>query len=206
MKLARFNYKPIYQALPALAVMMLTGCFGGTMAQQFARSILMHGADKATTAAVDAHERSEKLAAQNMVIKKTALDEYDIAFLRSGFEVIQPKVEVLPVNIDSPPSTPYSMQVSKLVSVEVWSMLIGEEKLHLLEKARLKGSPVIPPKEEWSRWQVAIGATEQAKSSKQQEPITFLIPPDIGKMRSGAKALVELPDNGDLSIVRYALN
>jgi hypothetical protein len=206
MKLSQLNHWHKYIALMALAALLLTGCFGGTVAQQLARSLFMHGADKATAAAVDAHERNEKRAAQYLVPNNTKLDDYQIAFLRSGFEVIQPQVETLPQAEEQMESTAKELQVSRLVNVEVWSLLIGDEKQNLLEKSILQGSQLIPPKEEWSTWHVAIGTTDDVKASNNSKPIIFLIPPDIGKMRSGSKALVELPDNGELSIARYAVN
>lgn len=190
----------------SLTALVLTGCFGGTIAQQLARSLFMHGADKATAAAVDAHERNEKRAAQYLVPNNTKLDDYQIAFLNSGFEVIQPQIETLPQTAEQPESVSQELQVSRLVNVEVWSLLIGDEKQRLLEKSRLQGSQLIPPKEEWSTWHVAIGASNDIKTNNNPEPIIFLIPPDIGKMRSGSRALVELPNNGELSIARYAVN
>lgn len=190
----------------SLAALLLSGCFGGTVAQQLARSLFLHGADKATAAAVDAYELKEKHAAQYLVPKNTEMDDYQIAFLRSGFEVIQPQIETLPQKIEQHETSSQELQISKLVNVEVWSLLIGDEKQSLLEKSRLQGSQLIPPKEEWSIWHVAIGASNDVKSSNNAEPILFLIPPDIGKMRSGSKALVEMPNHGELSIARYALN
>ncbi len=206
MKLSRLNHWLKYIVLMALAVLLLTGCFGGTVAQQLARSLFMHGADKATAAVVDARERNEKIAAQYLVPNNTKLDDYQIAFLRSGFEVIQPKIETLPQIAEPMVSTSKQLQVSRLVSVEVWSLLIGDEKQNLLEKARLQGSQFIPPKNEWPTWHVAIGASDELKVSNQQQPITFLIPPDIGKMRTGARALVELTENSEISIARYIVN
>lgn len=206
MKLSRLNHWLKYIALVALAALLLTGCFGGTVAQQLARSLFMHGADKATAAAVDAHERNEKRAAQYLVPNNTKLDDYQIAFLRSGFEVIQPQIETLPQAAEQSESVSQELQVSRLVNVEVWSLLIGDEKQKLLERARIQGSQLIPPKKEWSTWHVAIGASDDLKTTNQREPIIFLIPPDIGKMHSGSKALVELQNNGELSIARYALN
>lgn len=44
------------------------------------------------------------------------------------------------------------------------------------------------------------------KNTNAQQAITFLIPPEMGKMHSGAKALVELSSVGELSVARYALN
>lgn len=206
MKLSRLNHWPKHLALPALAALLLTGCFGGTAAQQLVRSLFMHGADKATAAAIDANERRERLAAQHMVPNNKELDAYQLAFLRSGFNVVQPKVEVLPQATVQPEPAAQELQASKLVSVEVWSLLIGDEKQKLLEKASLQGSQLIPPKDQWPSWHLAIGASDEMKASNQHESIIFLIPPDIGKMRSGAKALVELPGSGELSIARYTLN
>jgi len=189
-----------------LASLALTGCLGGTIAQQLARSILIQGADKATAAAVDAHDRNEKIASQYMTPKSTEFDDYQIAFLRSGFEPIQPQTEPLPQTPTQIETPVQMMQESKLVNVEVWNLLIGDEKQQLLEKARLQGSTLIPPKDEWSQWQIAVGAAEDQKSGNKQQAITFLIPPDIGKMRTGAKALVELSNTGELSIARYTPN
>lgn len=202
----RLLHLPKRLTLPAFAALLLSGCFGGTVAQQLARSIFMHGADKATAAVIDEHERKEKLASQYMVLKSKELDGYQLAFLRSGFTVIQPQVETLPQAAAQPEPVVQELQASKLVSVEVWSLLIGDEKQKLLEKASLQGSPLIPPREEWPTWHVAIGAADEMKTGNRQASITFLIPPDLGKMHSGTRALVELPLNGELSIARYTLN
>jgi len=208
MKLLRLNHWLKYITL--MLVLLLSGCFGGTVAQQIARSLLIHGADKATAAAVDAHERNEKIAAQylvtKIVTKNTDFDDYQVAFLRSGFEVIQPQIEPLPPTQTQTYSTSHTLHASRLVNVEVWSLLIGDEKQNLLEKARLQGSQLVPPKNEWSTWHLAIGAADELKTSNYNEPIIFLVPPDIGKIKTGAKALVELPNNGELSIARYAIN
>jgi len=213
------SYLPLKISALALTVLALSGCFGGTAAQQLARSILMQGADKATAAAIDADNRKQAYAANHIDIQNTEMDEYQIAFLRAGFETIKPQIEPLPqagttAQIEPLPEpatetepTANLMQINKLVNVEVWSLLIGDEKQRLLEKERLQGSMLIPPKEEWSRWQIAVGAADNnQRSSKNKESLIFLIPPDIGKLRSGGKALVEVQTNGELSIARYALN
>lgn len=205
MRQPRINHWLRYGAYP-LSALMLTGCFGGTVAQQVARSLFTQGADQATAAAVDAYDRNQKLAAKYMIPKNTQFDDYQIAFLRSGFEEIKPQVEALPQAAVQPDPAQKPLHVSKLVNVEVWSLLVGDEKQRMLEKARLQGSELIPPREEWPRWHVAVGATEQNKASLHSETITFLIPPDLGKMHAGARALVELPDNGGLSIARYPAN
>lgn len=192
----------------ALTLLSLTlcGCFGGTIAQQLARSIIMQGADSVTTAAWDAQVRKEKQIIQNTPLKDTPPDPYHIAFLRSGFETIQPQIEPLPEAPITTVEPTQIVQATKLVNVEVWNILIGDEKQLMLEKARLQGSTTLPPKAEWSQWQIAVGAAANHKTHYQKQPITFLIPPSIGKMHSGAKALVELSDTNELSIARYALN
>lgn len=184
----------------------LSGCFGGTIAQQLVSSIIMQGADKATASAMDAQERNNKTLVNTARLKDSPPDEFHMALLHGGFESVQPQIEPLPA-IQADIETPIKiMQESKLVNVEVWNLLIGDEKQHLMEKARLQGSSNIPPKEEWSQWQIAVGAAENNSANNNQHPITFLVPPDIGKMRSGAKAMVEISSAGELSIARYTLN
>lgn len=179
----------------------LSGCLGGTIAQQAVRAILIKGADQATAAAVDAHQRKEDQ-------RRDAIpDKYKVAFVNSGFENITAKIEPLPA---APPEDEKPIQImreTQLVQVEVWNMLVGDEKQRVLEKARMQGAISIPPKDEWQQWQLAIGGAETVQAnSRQQQVITFLIPPDFGKMHSGAKALVELSSAGELSIARYTLN
>jgi len=184
----------------------LSGCLGGTATQQLMQSMLLHGADKATVAVLDADEEKQKLAAQNMPFKDTAPDKYDIAFMSAGFQEIKPQVEPLPlqtaINDEKPAQL---MQETKLVEVEVWSLLIGDEKQHILEIARRQDSVKLPPENEWQQSRVAIGATSGIKSNK-QEVITFLIPAELGRLHSGSKALVELSTVGQLNIARYVMN
>ncbi len=190
----------------AILPLVLTGCLGGTVAQQLARSMLMQGADKVATAAIDAHDRNEKAITNKALLKDTVPDEYQTAFVHSGFEPVQIQIEPLPQIAEETETPIQFMQESKLVSVEVWNLLIGDEKQHLLEKARLQGSTIIPPKEDWNQWQIAVGAVESRLVNNKQQSIIFLIPPDIGKMRTGGKALVELSSAGELNIARYAIN
>lgn len=206
MKSSRLNQWPKHHALPLLAALLVSGCFGGTVAQQLARSLFMHGADKATAAAVEAHERNENNASRYLVPNNTKLDDYQIAFLRSGFEVIRPKVESLPTTRLEAELPEKMIRESKLVNVEVWSLLIGDEKKSLLQKAMIQGSQLLSPEQDWPVWQVAIGESVDFKNRKKHEPIIFLIPPDIVKIRTGGKALVELPNNGELNIARYTIN
>ncbi len=207
-------------ATTSILCISLSGCFGGTMAQQLVRSIFIQGADKATAAAIEAKEHNDKLALQKMPLKNRLPDPYEIAFVNAAFENMPLQVESLPEKpLDEETAVPM-MQETKLVQVEVWNLLVGDEKQKILENARIQGATSIPPKNEWQKWQIAVGAennqtTDRQRSKSQSgekltnqkpDPITFLIPPEIGKMHSGEKALVELSSAGELNVARYALN
>jgi hypothetical protein len=190
----------------ALLTSALCSCLGSSIAQQLVQSMLLKGADKATAAALDANDAKQKLAAQNMPLKNTTPDKYDIAFANLAFEEITPQIEPLPQKPLDEEKPIQLMQASKLVQVEVWSLLIGDEKQRILEKAKLLGSAEIPPEDEWKQSQIAIGATTSNTKLNKQEVITFLIPAEMGKLHSGSKALVELSTEGQLSVARYAVN
>lgn len=184
----------------------LCSCVGAPIAQQIVQSILLHGADKATAAALDATEEKQKIAAQNMPLKNTTPDKYDIGFINAGFEVVKPQIEPLPQQTSIEEDKPLQLiQETKLVQVEVWSLLIGDEKQHILQAAKTQGSTELPPENEWQQSQIAIGATSSSKLNK-REVITFLIPVELGRLHSGSKALVELSTAGQLSVARYAVN
>jgi hypothetical protein len=189
-----------------LLTSVLSGCLGGSITQQLVQSMLLKGADKATAAALDANEEKQKLAEEKMPLKNTSPDKYDIAFINSGFQEITPQVEPLPQTpLDEVPNEQL-MQENKLVQVEVWSLIIGDEKQRVLENAKKLGLTEVPPENEWQQSQIAIGATSSGTKSSKQEVITFLIPAEMGKLHSGSKALVELSTAGQLSIARYTIN
>lgn len=183
-------------------VATLSGCFGGTLAQQLARSIAVQGADKITSDAVDAQLRKDEEARNTVVLKDTVPDEYWIAFVNSGF---LPRQDTLPVETDKPQpqktETP-KIEISTLVRVELWSFLIGEERRQILDEARNMSITNMHPAKEWQDWRVATGAVKGEKNNV----ITFLIPPDFGKIHSGELALVELAGLGSLNIARYPTN
>ena len=182
---------------------------GGTIAQQVARSILIHGADKITSNALDIQQRKDEEARRNAPLKDTVPDEYWGAFLTSGFSTISPVSEPLPADAtvqDTPAAPPPSqMKETPLVRVEIWNLLIGEEKRSVLEKAYVSGAHSLPPPNEWQRWQVATGAIANGpdKQGEKNNPITFLIPPEFGKISSGKYAVVEMAGPGELHVTRY---
>lgn len=178
---------------------LLSACLGGTVAQQIARSIATSAADKVVANAMDEQARKDLITKQNAPLKDTVPDKYWAAFVTSGFETVKPITMPLPDAREEQP-----LQVSQstpLVQVELFNLLIGEEKNKVLENARALGATALPDKSQWSHWQVATGIIEGNKKL-----ITFLIPPEFGKIPSGAKTLVEIVMPGELNVLRYASN
>ena len=115
-----------------------------------------------------------------------AKDEYD-AHQTEQAEEIETRVAITEGN--------------QLVRVELFNLLIGEEKNAIYEKARLLGATSLPQKREWQRWSVGTGLSQSDK-----KVITFLIPPEFGKLPSGSIAMVELASPGELNVARYKGN
>lgn len=206
--------------LPGLAL-LLTGCMGGPIAQQIAQSIAMRGLDKTTSDAYDNYLLKQDEASRSLPLKDTEPDEYWASFVTSGFSTVETVKEPLPdyrqasIKTQSSPDqaaayeattteldgkTQAALVQSKLVRVELWNLLIGDEKRSILEKARLMGAEGVPPTTEWPHWQLATGAPV----GDHHQPITFLIPPDFGRMKSGDYAVVEVAGAGELNVARYA--
>ena len=111
---------------------------------------------------------------------------------------------------------------NQLVQVELFNLLIGEEKAAVYTKAQLLGATSLPKQREWKLWRVATGViknnaekTNPIKSVTLKKPsnatdspqiITFLIPPEFGRLPSGGMALVEIASPGELNIARYKIN
>lgn len=191
--------------LPILTLVLLAlgGCMGGPIAQQLASSIIMRAADKAVSNSIENNIRAQEEADRNKPLPDKIPDEYWAAFLTSGFSEVNPVIEPLPQAAKPAmlKKTP-AAQTSQLVRVELWNVMLGDEKLSVLEKARLMGATALPPKDQWSRWKVATGAIANGG----EEPLVFLIPPEFGKVSSGQHAVVELTGLGELHVARYPLN
>lgn len=186
----------------ALYSVLLTGCMGAPLAQQLLSSIVLRGADNIMA---NAHQAQERDALNHKVMKDSEPDEYWGSFVTAGFQKITPIEEPLPnstAQTEISTSSSLVVEVSPFVRVEVWNMLVGEEKRAVLEKAYAMGNRDIPPKEDWAKIRVATGALEGQEDS----PIIFLVPNELGRISSGQQTIVELADPGDLSIARYAAN
>jgi len=194
---------------------LLTACLGGTIAQQIVRSIATSVADNAVATALDVQEIEPidqfDRKPKSIILKDTVPDPYLIAFANARFEQVKPIAEPLPEQLTET-ETPIAVAVSsQLVRVELFNLLIGAEKDAIYAKAQLMGATTLPKPREWKMWQVATGmiSTEQAsnnKASKNPQLITYLIPPEFGKLPSGSLTLVELATVGELNIARYKIH
>jgi hypothetical protein len=194
-------FRKSYWGLLAIVFLSLSGCLGGSVAQQLASSFAMHAADKIAAGAIDQYELNQEVARRNVVLQNRAPDEYWAAFITSGFSPVTPTVQPLPQNTVPQQDGSPASEVTPLVRVEVWNMLIGDEKIAVLEKARLLGAN-LPPERDWPNWQIAAGAL----ASEPDKPVLFLIPPKFGRIASGELAIVEMAGPGELNYARYALN
>ena len=126
---------------------------------------------------------------------------YKVAIANTAFEQVKPIAEPLPEQAAEVENVIEVVQSSQLVRVELFNLLIGEDKNAVYEQARLMGAASLPKKREWPLWQVATGAIQNNK-----KPIIFLIPPEFGKLPSGAVTMVELASPGELNVARYKVN
>jgi hypothetical protein len=216
-----------------VALCLLSGCLGGTVAQQIVRSIATSVADKTVARAMGVEEEqdysdaqyaaADKLSSENTAMQRsllqgagapstqhilkaplpaqpqqTQLDEYAYMLATARFEPTRAISEPLPTAMPEPEAPVQIVQANQLVHVEVFNLLIGAEKEAVYDEARMLGATSLPNKREWQRWQVGVGAIEHTK-----KVITFLIPPEFGKLPSGAIAMVEIAGPGELNIARY---
>ena len=151
---------------------------------------------------------------QNTLVKEAPIDPYKLAFINAQFQSVRPEdlkpiTEPLPSESAEAETPVAVVQSSQLVPVELFNLLIGEEKAAVYTKAQLIGATSLPNKREWKLWRVATGVIKnnlKPSEKKPQQIITFLIPPDFGKLPSGSVALVEIANPGELNIARYKIN
>jgi hypothetical protein len=162
-------------------------------------------------------ERTAAMQASNMA--KIKQDKYLSAFLFSGFEETPAntqdinKAETAPT--PAAESEPATIEASHLVNVEVWSIILGEEKISLLTKAQNLGATQLPPPSEWHEWKMGIGSIELPSldragiesandiKSDTKKTILFIAPPSFAKFKNGDRVIVEILSNGGVHIARY---
>jgi hypothetical protein len=198
----------ILAAIVASIGMILSGCMGAPLAQQLLTSAVMHGTDSIIE---NAHEAQTRNLINDRKLQDATPDPYWASFVTAGFEKITPIAEPLPTEslstepltsnqVDSEiPAAKSEVQATALVRVEVWNMLVGEEKRSVLERAYTRGNAKLPPRQEWKHVRIATGAVD----GNEAKPIIFLVPPNLGKLQSGQQTIVELSHADDLNIARY---
>ena len=139
-------------------------------------------------------------------IQETPPDPYRFALANTAFEEVKAIAEPLPTEVAEVENTAQVIQSSQLVRVELFNMLIGEEKNAVYESARVIGATNLPQKREWQRWGVATGAIQPSSNQPDKKLITFLIPPEFGRLPSGAVTMVEIASPGELNVARYKAN
>ena len=196
-----------------VACYLLASCLGGSIAQQIVSSIATRVADKAIANVMDVQDGPSNRKAENTVVssnnnsnknealQNTPPDPYLVAFLNAKFEPVHAITEPLPNEFVETEVPIQAVQSSQLVRVELYNLLIGDEKNAVYEKARLLGATTLPKEHEWKRWCVGTGLNQTNKKM-----ITFLIPPALGKLPSGSVTFVEIASPGELNVARYRDN
>jgi len=181
------------------ALTLLSGCLGGTVAQQIVRSIATSVADNAVANAMDVNEDAKPRTRPSITLADRPPSDLSLALMNSGFKERPSTNQLAPAQpIEKPIPI---IKTNELVRVKVHNFIIGEEKNAIYEKAYRIGTANLPHQQAWKNWNVASGVIE-----KNQTPITFFIPPALGKLPSGSFSIVELAYDGNLNIARYADN
>ena len=192
----------LLRAALAIGTLLLSGCFGGSVAQQLASSLAMHAADQMTAGAMESHALGTGSERQDTILANRAPDPYWADFVTVGFAPATPQVEPLPEPATAAAKPAAEITATPLLRIEIWNLLIGEEKRAFLEAAQRRNAASLPPRSEWSQWQIAAGSVLDEPA----RPVTVLIPPGFGRVASGERAVVELVAPAGLYYARYALN
>jgi hypothetical protein len=208
---------------------LLSGCLGAGIAQQIVGSIATRIADRAIANALDVQDgpsnrnpnsaaynnsyasntsisNNNKGLAKNTSIQDSSPDPYQVAFANAAFEPVKAVSEPMPQQqMEETEARVAITEGNQLVRVELFNLLIGDEKNAVYEKARLLGSTSLPKLREWQRWGVGTGAFS-VDGQNDKKIITFLIPPEFGKLPSGSITMVELASPGELNVARYKGN
>lgn len=181
-----------------LGMCLLSGCLGGTVAQQIARSIATSIADKTIANAMDVNEETKPRHRQSITLQNRAASDLSMALTTTRFRTHPIEVKD---GMNEPTDKPEQIsQVSPLVRVQLFNLIIGDEKKSIIDSASSNGTLTLPDQRDSERWFVGSGIIVDSN-----EQIIFLIPPDIGKLASGTIAIVELANPGNLSIARYTV-
>ena len=147
---------------------------------------------------------------KNSTLNATPTDPYQAAMINMAFEQVKPVQETSasqpsPLQVEKIETRFATIEGNQLVQVELFNLLIGDEKNAVFEHARMLGAINLPKQREWQHWGVGTGAFLQ-DGENAKKIITFLIPPEFGKLPSGSIAMVELASAGELNVARYKGN
>lgn len=190
------SIQPVRYLFISASMLLLTGCLGGTIAQQIARSIATSVADNAIANAMDVNEDTPAQPKQSIALANRRPSDLALAISRTSFK----KAETQSHNNAEEANEKKLLMIksSALVHVKVFNIVIGKEKNTYFERARIVGALNLSQPEEWHLWHVASG-----EIIENETPITFIVPPTLGKPVSGSTTIVELSNIGDINIARY---
>lgn len=199
--MARWHHHPGLRFCVACAIAgTLQGCMGGPIARQIASSLAMQVADRVAGHILDQPEPVQQGQTNRLLINNN-LDPSQQAFLRAELRVPEmPPAQPAPAPKPEPGASAAPV-VSRLETVEIWGLIIGEEKHEMLTSMRELGMSITPAESEWERWQLAEGGAAELQEGR----LLILIPPELGKMRSGDHAVIEIASGG-LHIARDRLD
>jgi hypothetical protein len=175
---------------PSLLAVLVAGCMGGPIARQMAQSLAMQVADNAVERALQESAPAPQQHQTNQLLmsKSQGIDPYQAAFLRAQLRTPPPPLNPeLPKAPAPDPALSAEAVVTRLSTVEIWGIVIGPEKHSMLESIRDLGIAKLPPEQQWDQWQLAEGGT-----TGDERPMLILVPPEIGRMKSGDFAVVEI--------------
>jgi hypothetical protein len=179
----------------ALSISLLSGCLGGPVAVQIARSIATNIADKSVAKAMDVDEKPNVTQpAINQVLLNNGNDPYMNAVL--DMEIVKPTIEQEPIAITE---ASLVLESNPMVKVEFYNLLTGVEKNALVGKAQTINKEAFLDSNA-NLWNVGVGAI---KNSHHTQEVIFLIPPEFGKPASGSTATVEINTKSQINIARY---
>ena len=147
---------------------------------------------------------------KNSTLHASPISPNQAAMINMAFERVKPVQETSasqpsPLQVEEIETRIAIIEGNPLVRVELFNLLIGDEKNAVFENARMLGAINLPKQREWQHWGVGTGAFVQ-DGENAKKIITFLIPPEFGKLPSGSIAMVELASAGELNVARYKGN
>jgi hypothetical protein len=191
---------------------------GGTIVQQLASSAAMQAAD-AMVEKIDPSPTSTNRQGNDLLgsggrdITQEILFDGKVTFPdlpqptpRDPLAGLLPAPEIAEQPPEPPPppaiSTTAEAATTPLATVEIWGLVVGNEKEAMLKNLSQLGIGMLPPRNVWDQWQLVEGGIPQAD----RRPLLILVPPELGKLRSGDKAVIETSSANGIYLARDRLD